>query len=39
MKAMLPTLSFEIPKGNDWVYETKYDGFRAFLIIEDDEIQ
>lgn len=36
---MLPTLSFEIPKGNDWVYETKYDGFRAFLIMNKDEIR
>ena len=38
MKPMLPTLSFEIPTGDDWVYETKYDGFRAFLVIT-EEIQ
>lgn len=36
---MLPTLSFEVPKGEDWVYETKYDGFRAFLIINKDEFR
>ncbi|WP_163527707.1 hypothetical protein [Halobacillus ihumii] len=30
-KPMLPTLSEEIPTGNEWVYEVKYDGFRAFL--------
>ncbi|OAS86730.1 ATP-dependent DNA ligase [Metabacillus litoralis] len=33
MKPMLPTLHSEIPKGADWVYETKYDGFRAILTI------
>ncbi|WP_079528885.1 DNA ligase D [Halobacillus hunanensis] len=31
VKPMLPTLSEEIPTGNEWVYEVKYDGFRAFL--------
>jgi bifunctional non-homologous end joining protein LigD len=30
---MLPTLHSEIPTGPDWVYETKYDGFRAILTI------
>lgn len=28
---MLPTLTFERPKGNQWRYEVKFDGFRAFL--------
>ncbi len=28
---MLPTLVFEAPKGNEWIYEVKYDGFRAIL--------
>lgn len=28
---MLPSLSFEAPKGEDWRYEVKYDGFRALL--------
>lgn len=28
---MLPTLVFEAPKGNEWIYEVKYDGFRALL--------
>lgn len=28
---MLPTLSFESPEQNDWLYEVKYDGFRAIL--------
>ena len=31
MKPMLPTLTFERPKGDEWRYEVKYDGFRAFL--------
>ncbi|TXC91562.1 DNA ligase D [Metabacillus litoralis] len=39
MKPMLPTLNTEIPKGSDWVYETKYDGFRAILTITQDSIQ
>lgn len=31
MKPMLPTLTFAPPIHTDWVYEVKYDGFRAFL--------
>lgn len=31
MKPMLPSLTFEVPKGDDWLYEVKYDGFRALL--------
>ncbi|MEQ6377929.1 DNA ligase D [Bacillaceae bacterium S4-13-56] len=30
-KPMLPTLSEDVPKGKDWVYEVKYDGFRCLL--------
>ncbi|WP_423410747.1 DNA ligase D [Heyndrickxia sp. MSNUG] len=30
-KPMLPTLAFDIPKGDEWRYETKFDGFRAVL--------
>lgn len=36
---MLPTLHSEIPNGSDWVYETKYDGFRATLSISKDSIE
>ncbi|MBM4761986.1 DNA ligase D [Bacillus sp. B15-48] len=36
MKPMLPTLQFETPKGDDWHFEVKYDGFRAFLEWEED---
>jgi len=35
---MLPTLHTDIPSGSDWVYETKYDGFRAILIISESSI-
>ncbi|MCU9613603.1 DNA ligase D [Caldibacillus lycopersici] len=35
MKPMLPSLTFDIPLGEEWVYETKYDGFRAMLEIGD----
>ena len=31
MKPMLPSLTFELPVRPDWVYEVKYDGFRAIL--------
>lgn len=34
MKPMLPTLTFDVPKGKDWVYEIKYDGFRAILQMD-----
>ncbi|MFD1735499.1 DNA ligase D [Bacillus salitolerans] len=33
-KPMLPTLRFDVPKGDEWVYEIKYDGFRAILFID-----
>ncbi|WP_121612168.1 DNA ligase D [Mesobacillus foraminis] len=36
MKPMLPTLTFEAPKGDDWRYEVKFDGFRAFLKWDDE---
>ncbi len=35
---MLPTLHTEIPTGPDWVYETKYDGFRSILMISNSSI-
>jgi bifunctional non-homologous end joining protein LigD len=36
MNPMLPSLTFDIPKGKNWVYEVKYDGFRALLVIDQD---
>ncbi|QED50144.1 DNA ligase D [Cytobacillus dafuensis] len=38
MKPMLPSLTFEVPKGNDWLYEVKYDGFRAILHWDHNEM-
>ncbi|WP_172373591.1 DNA ligase D [Sporosarcina jiandibaonis] len=32
MKPMLLTSANEIPVGNDWIYEVKYDGFRCILV-------
>ncbi|MCQ6277770.1 DNA ligase D [Bacillus sp. EB600] len=31
MKPMLPSLTFDRPEHPDWLYEVKYDGFRAIL--------
>ncbi|MGI8387813.1 DNA ligase D [Robertmurraya sp. P23] len=36
MKPMLPTLTFEIPQGDNWNYEVKYDGFRTLLFWDKD---
>lgn len=38
MKPMLPTLQFDPPKGDDWFYETKFDGFRCICTITKSEI-
>ncbi|MCA1031240.1 DNA ligase D [Bacillus timonensis] len=35
---MLPTLIHTPPQGEDWVYEIKYDGFRAILYLEKDSV-
>jgi len=32
MKPMLLTEVFETPIGEEWIYETKYDGFRCMLV-------
>lgn len=39
MKPMLPSLTFDIPEGNDWRYEIKYDGFRALLYWGRDDVK
>ncbi|MCM3704955.1 MULTISPECIES: DNA ligase D [Cytobacillus] len=31
MRPMLPTLTFDVPNEKEWVFEAKYDGFRAIL--------
>jgi bifunctional non-homologous end joining protein LigD len=38
MKPMLPTLTFELSTQPDWIYEVKYDGFRAILEWNQSEI-
>ncbi|MFZ3589586.1 DNA ligase D [Bacillus sp. DJP31] len=38
-KPMLPTLSSGLPQGTDWIYEIKYDGFRALFYIDHDSYQ
>lgn len=35
MKPMLPTLTFDLTVQPDWLYEVKYDGFRAILNWDD----
>jgi ATP-dependent DNA ligase len=29
----------ELPKGEGWVYEPKYDGFRAIVFVDGDEVE
>ncbi|MCD7036192.1 DNA ligase D [Metabacillus sp. GX 13764] len=38
MKPMLPVLTSTLPKGEQWIYETKFDGFRAILTLSEDEM-
>ncbi len=38
MKLMQPIANEAIPKGKEWVFETKYDGFRAVLDWKKDSI-
>jgi ATP-dependent DNA ligase len=35
---MLAKLAYELPRGDGWVYEPKWDGFRAIVFREDDEL-
>lgn len=39
MNVMKPIAIEEIPKGDDWLYEVKYDGFRCVLHWERDEVK
>lgn len=38
-RPMLPTLVKNVPVGSDWIYETKYDGFRCLLYISEERIE
>ncbi|MDQ0214393.1 bifunctional non-homologous end joining protein LigD [Oikeobacillus pervagus] len=39
MNLMLPTLKMECPNDTNWLYEIKYDGFRAILKCDQNELQ
>ena len=39
MKPMLPSLTFDLPVHTDWLYEVKYDGFRAILDWDENGIE
>ncbi|MDM5229605.1 DNA ligase D [Cytobacillus sp. NJ13] len=34
MRPMLPTLTFDVPEEKAWLFEAKYDGFRAILHLD-----
>jgi ATP-dependent DNA ligase len=38
MKPQLALSRKELPEGDDWVYEPKYDGFRALAFVDGDEL-
>lgn len=35
---ILPVLSRELPRGGEWRYEVKLDGFRSTFYIDDGEV-
>jgi bifunctional non-homologous end joining protein LigD len=39
MKPMLPSLIFNLPISSEWLYEVKYDGFRAILEWNSNELK
>jgi ATP-dependent DNA ligase len=38
MKPQLALSRKELPEGDDWVYEPKYDGFRALAFVDGDDL-
>jgi bifunctional non-homologous end joining protein LigD len=38
-KPMLATLARELPRGDDWLYEVKWDGYRAIAYVHGGEAQ
>jgi bifunctional non-homologous end joining protein LigD len=34
---MLPSLALEPPKGDQWIHEIKFDGYRTVLVVKDGE--
>ncbi|MEN0643020.1 DNA ligase D [Alkalicoccobacillus gibsonii] len=39
MKPMLTTHTSELPRGDQWLYEPKYDGFRCLLIVSPSHVR
>lgn len=39
IKPELATLSVLLPKGNDWVYETKFDGYRILAYVDKNKVR
>ncbi len=39
LEPMLATLSNTLPSGTDWLYEVKWDGYRALCFIEKDKVR
>lgn len=37
--AQLATLSQKIPKGKDWIFEIKYDGYRMLTFVEKNKVK
>lgn len=38
MKPMLLTETNDIPSGGEWLFETKYDGFRCILVWDEEPL-
>ena len=38
VEPMLAKLSHDIPDGNQWIYEPKWDGFRALVFKSGDDL-
>ena len=36
---MLPSLALEPPKGEYWIHEIKFDGYRTVLVVENSSVQ
>ncbi len=39
LEPMLATLGSTVPSGSDWLYEVKWDGYRALCFIEDGRVR
>jgi ATP-dependent DNA ligase len=38
IKPQLALSRKELPEGDDWAYEPKYDGFRAIAYVDGDDV-